>query len=317
MEGLFESCVDVTLVALGRQALGLVAARLRDNGCDGVIVPVHACQTMVTPWELEGFRVRRVGFDSDLLMDPGALEQTLTACEEAGERTVVMVCETYGICPSPGLRRVLEWAEGRGMPVVVDRTHSFLADVDASAVSGSRSWRGGIEVVSTRKLLPLPEIAWVRGIDAVPGDRRPTDDALTTARREFLERPGVATFEAVEDLADELWRPVRPHPLAIEAWRDFDLAGFVGRVRRTRDLLEDALSGVDVVNPGASCPLVVRLPDADRTADELFRRGHVGPIHWDRPQHLAAPWPSGLLCLPTVLDDHGVEEVLAAVEATA
>lgn len=304
---------DATAVALGRQALGLVARALRDVGCRTVLVPAFSCQTMVTPWELEGMAVIRVPVGPDLLMSAPALSGRLEGCLAHGGAPVVLHCETFGITAGAGLAQVLEEASGQ-VPVIVDRTHSFLAD--QLAPGAGRRW---IEVVSTRKLLPVPEVSWVAGVGRCagpgqcagmnpsgidrPGPRGTADDRLTRARERYLRSPGLETFEAVEDLADEAWAPVPPHRCAVERLAAFDARGFAVRMLATRRLLASRVSGLDVVNPSAVCPMVIRTPKADAMADELHRRGLDGPIHWDRPEHLDADWPDDLLCLPMIMSE--------------
>lgn len=293
---------DATPVALGRQALGLAARGLRDAGRRTVLVPAFSCQTMVTPWELEGMAVIRVPVGPDLLMSPGELSGRLETCLDGGEIPVVLHCETFGVRAGAELDAVLVEASGRCVPVVVDRTHSFLA---------GEADPGRIEVVSTRKLLVVPEVAWIRGLPeaGLRGPRAWLDDRLTAARERFLEAPGVESFEAAEDLADEAWTPVPPHPDALAAMSGFDVEEFAGRIGETRRQILDRVPGLDVVNPGAACPLVIRSPRAGAMADELFGHGIVGPIHWDRPDHLPVGlnWPDDLLCLPAVLEESRID----------
>jgi hypothetical protein len=336
---------DATTVALGRQALGLAAQRARDAGRRTALVPQYCCQTMVTPWQLEGLAVRRVDVGPDLLMDAGALSGLLSLCREAGERPVILHCETFGVRAGAGLEGVLSDAERAGVVVLVDRTHSFLEP--RVGVVGAGVGGGRVEMVSTRKLLPLGELAWITGgfrdvagrTPAGLAERTPADDELTAARMRFLDRPGVDTFETAEDLADDCWTPVPPHLQTLAQHRKFDCERLAESVVTTRRAVLEGLAerigaaglggtaelegaagsgganGVEVVNPGAVCPLVLRLPRAEEVAVALHRQGLDGPIHWDRPENLpGVAWPEGLLCLPAVLspDEVGtVVEVLA------
>ncbi|AXE38229.1 hypothetical protein [Acidipropionibacterium virtanenii] len=297
---------DAITVALGRQALSLAARVLRDAGRRTVLVPAYCCQTMVTPWELEGMAVDRVPVGPDLLMSADELARRVRYRLDRGEIPAVLHCETFGVRAGTSLRSVLDGAAAGGVPVVVDRTHSFL---------GGRGEPGWIEVVSTRKLFALPEVGWICGLPRGEDDgRQPRgrlDDRLTRAREQFLAEPGVDSFEAAEDLADEAWTPVPPHPDALSALSGLDTEKFARRILKTRRRVAERVPRLDVVNPGAVCPLVIRDPHADELADELFRHGMVGPIHWDRPEHLpaGAAWPERILCLPTVLDESQVELV--------
>jgi lipopolysaccharide/colanic/teichoic acid biosynthesis glycosyltransferase len=63
----------------GRQALGLVAARLAAEGRRGVLVPDHHCESMTDPFTRHGLGVVTVPTTPDCLLDPDALDSTLTS----------------------------------------------------------------------------------------------------------------------------------------------------------------------------------------------------------------------------------------------
>ena len=54
----------------GRQALGLVAARLAAEGRRGVLVPDHYCESMTDPFTRHGLGVVTVLTTPDCLLDP-------------------------------------------------------------------------------------------------------------------------------------------------------------------------------------------------------------------------------------------------------
>lgn len=148
---------------------------------NSLMVPWFSCQTMITPWQLEGYRVRRLPVGHDFQLDADALADALAACRRQGEHPAVLTCETFGIQPSSKLVEVLKQARRDSVPIVVDRTHSFLAPSLTPA---------DIEVVSIRKLLPLTEVAWVQADDDLSelvGTRDNKDVFLTRARRRFLK----------------------------------------------------------------------------------------------------------------------------------
>lgn len=284
-------------MALGRQAFALLAAELRGRGVRRLLVPAFACQTMVTPWQFEGYEVERVPVGPDLLMDAGLLARRLAHQPRA---TVVLHCETFGNTASARLAEVLARARADGAALAVDRTHSFLA---APATACDH------EVVSTRKLLDLPELAWVTGTSRPPAPRGPVDLRLSQARRASLGRGDEGLDEWVEDLADEAWAPVCPDGAALSRWRRTDLAARAARVLATRRRVLARVPDLDVVNPTAVAPLVVRRRDADEVLDRLHDRGVVGPIHWDRPRHLPGPWPDDLVCLPSQPDPRQLDAI--------
>ena len=296
-----------TFTALGRQAIALIARQMVREGRRTVIVPTYSCLTMIVPWQLEGMRIEQVACDP-VMMDPADLERALAKC--SADETVVFYCETFGCQPSRALSDVLGETRGRGVRVVADRTHSVLCDSVCAA---------DMELVSARKLLSIPEIAWVDGTVDQPFRRSEADNALTRARQQFLSTPSVATFEAVEDLADELSTPVSPSQDAMTALEAVDMAGLRADVRRTRTRVEEGLPpGCTVVNEGVCAPLVVRTNHAGKAADALYSRGIVGPIHWDRPASSRLEWPSDLLCLPLVMTPDQCDqciEVLTAIHS--
>ena len=311
----------MTMMALGRQALAVTARWLRDGGCNGqgdrsssLVVPWFSCQTMITPWQLEGYRVHRLPVDHQFQLDADALGDALAACRRHGEHPAVLTCEAFGIQPSLKLIEVLKQARHDGVPVVVDRTHSFL---------GPSLTPADIEVVSTRKLLPVTEVAWVQAdadLSQLVGRRDAKDELLTTARRRFLKHRSLDTFEQTEDLADDCWAPVVPDDDARADIERFNFAEFACQVEQTRDAVLSGLEAITVVNPAASSAMVLRHPAADELADRLRKIGVVGPLHWDRPQHIDVDWPEDLVSLPPVMDETTIDRVIdvvtTVVEAT-
>ncbi|MSS46001.1 hypothetical protein FYJ43_08110 [Cutibacterium sp. WCA-380-WT-3A] len=302
------------MTALGRQALAVTARWLRDDGISGnrsnsLLVPWFSCQTMITPWQLEGYRVHRLSVGDDFQLDASTVADALAVCRRRGERPAVLACETFGIQPGAELVEVLQQARHDAVPVVVDRTHSFL---------GPSRTPADIEVTSTRKLLPLAEVAWVRAdedLSYLVGNRSDTDVRVTAARRRFLKRRGLDTFEVVEDLADDCWAPVPPDDDACAEFATFDRAEFARRVQHTRDALLEGLGTMTVVNPTACCATVLSHPGADGLADQLRKVGVVGPLHWDRPQHLDVDWPEDLVSLPPVMDEATIDRVIDVTQS--
>lgn len=187
----------------GKQALSLVARTLRAGGAGTVLVPSYRCETMVLPFALEGMRVRPVDVGADLLADPCALRGALD--REPG--AAVLHCETYGNRGGQELAAVLGAARRRGSALVLDATHSVVDRLIGAAGAPGPVWgpptgRGGTEpgargpgwdavVVSARKLLPVPDGAWLAWPDASPlaagltsavaalPGRRPADERVT------------------------------------------------------------------------------------------------------------------------------------------
>ena len=91
-------------------------------------------------------------------------------------------------------------------------------------------------------------------------------------------------------------------------------------MEQTRDAVLSGLEAITVVNPAASSAMVLRHPAADELADRLRKIGVVGPLHWDRPQHIDVDWPEDLVSLPPVMDETTIDRVIdvvtTVVEAT-
>ncbi|GAE73273.1 hypothetical protein JCM18916_2777 [Cutibacterium acnes JCM 18916] len=131
--------------------------------------------------------MHRLPVGHNFQLDADALANALAACRRQGEHPAVLTCETFGIQPSSKLIEVLKQARRDGVPVIVDRTHSFLAPSRTPA---------DIEVVSTRKLLPLTEVAWVQAdedLSELVGTRDNKDVFLTSARRRFFLKDRAST----------------------------------------------------------------------------------------------------------------------------
>ncbi|GAA1640027.1 hypothetical protein GCM10009790_22190 [Georgenia ruanii] len=309
-----------TLVASGRQALSLVAQDLRARGVRTVLVPAHHCTTMVLPFQLEGLHVETVATDPRCLLDADALAAALT------DRAAVLHCETFGNLAGAALAGVLERARRHGVPVVVDETHSVL---------GPEHTAGDYRVASLRKLLPVPDGAWVTGLAGPAAltphavDREITRLRLDAAAHKRAQLHGAALgaeveaeFDYAEDLMDEA---LEPSPMSRRARRllhNLDGGALLTRLRANAARLRSALgeAGLEAVNPGASpCFVVVRHDRAAAIIPRLARAGIAGPVYWPRPAGLprGRPWRTDLISLPV---DHRygpaeMDEVACAVVA--
>lgn len=305
----------------GRQALGLVAARLAAEGRRGVLVPDHHCESMTDPFTRHGLGVVTVPTTPDCLLDPDALDSTLTA----HPGYAVLHSETFGTPADPDLTSVLDRARTGDHPVVVDRTHSLL---------GAPSWHGDYEVASLRKLLPTPDGAWVSGLE-----RTLTDDPVAAefvrlrtlaarTKRDHLDQlcaneAHLELFGQAEELLDQV---------ADTAAMSTNAAALLDRlnperirVARLRNATHVAAGladlGVRVANPhgwpNSPCYLVIRVPDAAALRRALVNESIYCPIHWPRPAQLGTSqhWRDDLLSLVIdqryTLDD--MDRLLAAL----
>jgi hypothetical protein len=305
----------------GRQALGLVAARLVAEGRRGVLVPDHYCESMTDPFTRHGLGVVAVPTTNDCLLDPDALDSSLTA--HTGY--AVLHSETFGTPANPDLTSALDRARIGDHPVVVDRTHSLLA---------VPSWHGEYEVASLRKLLPTPDGAWVSGIE-----RTLTDDPVAAefvrlrslaarAKRDDLaglraDKAHLEQFGLAEELLDHVSDTAAISSTAVALLDQLDPERI--RDARLRNATHVAARlaefDVEVANPRgwkhSPCYVVIRVPEAAALRRALVKESVYCPIHWPRPTQLGTShnWRDDLLSLVVdqryTLDD--MDRLLTAV----
>ncbi len=291
------------LVANGKQALSLVAQDLRDRGVRTLLAPDYYCLTMIEPFQLEGIRVRHVATDACALMDAHSLQDAL----DADARQAVLHCEVYGARAGAALGAVLASARVTGIPVVVDATHSLFASAHGPA---------DYLVASLRKLLPLPDGAFVTGVPAAsPLGRRTADDEATQLglvaqqrRSEYLQGLAsrddyVSAVDGAEDAMLDARDPSDMSDIALQRLRNFSVEEEVRRRRANAQHLIEQLTavGAQVINAShVECGVLVRVADAARTEQSLLAAGIICPISWPRPPGLArgAAWHTGWITLP-------------------
>ena len=110
------------LTAFGRQALSLVAQQLRTESVTCLLAPDYYCQTMLVPFLMEGIQVHVVVTGADCLMHGDAL----LAAVDSHPGCAILHCETFGNRPHADLAATLHDTAGRGIKLIIDRTHSWL-----------------------------------------------------------------------------------------------------------------------------------------------------------------------------------------------
>ena len=277
------------LTGNGKQSLGLVARALRSRGVRIVLVPRYRCEAMVLPFELEGMGARAVDVGSDLLLEPRALATALA--DEPG--AAVLHCETYGNRGGQELTSALAIARMRGSAVILDATHSLVDRLLATAASPGTA--GGITgrsepwdalVASARKLLPVPDGAWLawsessslardlrRAVAELPG-RNAVDEHCTAlgielgrasdamraslgSRREELRIQVCAIADRHERAIETALAPVPASARTIALLETLDPEVLQLRARTARRLRERLAAGLRacglrVVNPGSA-----------------------------------------------------------------
>ena len=273
----------------GKQALALVARTLRARGARTVLTPWYRCEAMAVPFALEGMRVLPVDVGTDLLLDPRALIEAL----DRDPGAAVVHCETYGNRCGQELTSALAIARMRGSAVILDATHSLVDRLLATAASpgalgeiagGSEPWDA--IVASTRKLLPVPDGAWLawsessslardlrRAVAELPG-RNAVDEHCTAlgielgrvseamrasfgSRREELRIQVCAIADRHERAIETALAPVPASARTIALLEALDPGALQLRAhtaRRLRKRLAAGLRacGLRVVNPGSA-----------------------------------------------------------------
>lgn len=275
------------LTSRGRHALGLVARELRGRGVRLLVGPEYHCATMYVPFQLEGIAVRNVETGRTGQMRGRALLAALAGRPDAA----VLHCATFGIPPDPDLRAALATAHAAGHPLILDETHAVLDPAAALIGPPLPDYR----VASLRKLLPLPDGAWVTGLHDPPVlPRGPADD--------------------------ESWTPTAISPAGLAALAGLDIGTLAAVRRRTARRLAGALTGIAVV-AAEPCGVVVSHPRGDRLGEALAAEGIEGTVQWGRPEGWprSRAWRSDLVTLPVDegLDDDAVAHVAARTLALA
>ncbi|MGJ9483629.1 hypothetical protein ACRQF6_05025 [Actinotignum sp. GS-2025f] len=296
------------LVQSGRQALGLIAQALAARGIRRVIAPGFLCATALTPFQLEGIRVRWVQVGPDLVPDPAALAKLLTD----PRRCAVLISTTFGAWPTPELRAVLEGWEGRGGVVVADFTHAPCGDA-------TRKIPAHYAAASLRKWFPIPDGAWAFGA-ALPAVAADNAAAREVTRCGLLQLRGEENDGAAEAAIDAALSPSSMSGAARDILAHLDVAAVLERRRTNARALraalmsqgvpEGALFGDGEESRGATnsalYALALRLDalppswpashNPHHCAELLAAHGVFTPAFWPCLTH-AVNWPN-ILALP-------------------
>lgn len=296
---------EAVAVTAGRQALGLVAGELAASGVSIVLAPDHYCDSMTEPFDRHGLTVIPVPTTFDTLPEPAALAATV----DEAPNCAILFSETFGCAASASLAAVLDDARAEGHAVVVDRTHSFLAPA---------SYVGDYAVASLRKLLPIPDGAWVTGLADPPvlGAHREAElfaglrSQAATLKRQYLDEERDdeahrAAFERAEDLLERLPDTCPMSDASLELLDHLDpkrlRAGRLANAERLTALLEGLPIRVVNGNGWRNSPsyVVISTHDVNSLRNHLISEAIYCPVHWPEPRGLRAGvvWRHDLLSL--------------------
>lgn len=300
---------DVVLVGAGRHALSLVAMDLLERGVTTIAVPDHYCESMIVPFTTLGMQVNFCDTTDQMILSGNSVQQALAASNES---IAILHSETFGTPANDDLRSALDAAKSVGTPIILDRTHSLLSQTEAGP-------RADYEIASLRKLLPVPDGGYVRGL------RRPPALQMTPEHQSFIrlrcraaaqktryirQKPPnkvhLDQFRYAEHLLDSNLTPSPISDLSRKLLSNLDYHS----IRRARienaSVLESALTAIDVEVANSigwrNSPayLVIRHPEASSLRDYLSSKKIYCPIHWPRPGGTLGPrlWRTDLLSLP-------------------
>lgn len=309
----WEGDSDITYVESGRQALALVEAELRGQGHTQLHVPSYLCDSMISPFESNGWGLGQLPVDSNLAVSP----TDLLALVKTG---VLLHAPYFGRQDSPAMQDTLQALRHRGIVVVVDETHQVFSNPSRVA---------DIRVASLRKSLPLYDGGYVSGLPGPPFPalpNSPTGSEIAALRRAAMrsksdalasgdaDQAFRALFAEAEDATEARTRPAPMSEESLSLLHRLDLS----LIRTTREVnsivLAEALGHSDryrVINPPAQnlLPFHLVIETDDVTGLQRYLAGQriYCPIHWPPSELLPRTrrWPNRYISLPV---DHRYSE---------
>lgn len=299
---------DAVLVGTGRHALAVVALDLLARGIKTVVVPDHYCESMIEPFLSAGMSLQLCGTTEDLTLCERSLADLLA---EGRKHLAILHSETFGTPTSSNLQTMLDAASRSDIPTVVDRTHSLFSPITP---------RADYEVASLRKLLPIPDGGYVRGLRVPPPlTETPEHRTFCNLRLDAAEqktaflhqastrKSHLETFALAEKLLDDSskFAAISDYSRAILRVLDFEA---IRSARLTNAAaLESALQtdSVQVVNSAgwrnSPAYVVITLSNVESLRAHLIGQQIYCPVHWPRPKlnhPNADSWRTDLLSLP-------------------
>lgn len=302
----WEKASAVIYVESGRQALAVVEAELRGKGHKHLHVPSYLCDSMISPFQSNGWTLTGIPVNNDLAVRPADLLSQVTA-------GVLLHTPYFGREDSPAMLDALDTLRRRGVVVVVDETHRVFSNPSPVA---------DIRVASLRKSLPIYDGGYVTGLSGSPHPG--LQDSPSASRSGVLRQMAMlsksnilasgddketyrALFERAERATETRTKPARisEESLSLLHRLDIDL------IRATREansiLLAAALGQSDqfrIINPPTAdtlpCYLVLKTDEVKGLQRFLAGQRIYCPIHWPPSELLprTSNWPSCYISLP-------------------
>lgn len=300
-------------VRSGRDALRLVAASLKREGCSVALLPCYCCECMEQPFLDEGLKVLYYGILEGFKIDLDDVD----AKAAGGQQTALLYMHYFGL-PSANDVELAEIKSRHSLTVVKDTTHDWLdydlhdrSDLDDYSVLSLRKWAGlpeGGVAFSGKHQLPFVQV--------VNSDFETRKKAAMGLKREYLEKAEgglkplyLAELRECNELLDSLHETsgMGDDSRALCGGVDWEAVAIARR--ENARLLAEGLREMNVpcFHQGGSAPLWIPfIPDCDRDKLQLAmsERGLYCPYLWPIPENakkcsgFVDEFVERMLCLP-------------------
>lgn len=292
----WERAAPVQYVQTGRQALAALAEVLEQEGRDTLLVPAYLCDSMIESFAPERWALRPYEVSERIEIVPEELERLGRECDPS--RTAALTIAYFGNEPNVAHVQAVQHLQQHGVRVIEDETHRVLGELTPL---------GDYGVASLRKVLPVADGAYVRGlVSTLPLGDRPHRgwEAMDLKRDGDLAGARDAFSEAHEVLESaDVISPAQASTRTLQTIRELDYDFMRSQRRLNAQALQDSLSLHDgvrlVAAAGVPSHVVIQVDDAKRTQAALAERSIFCPIHWPQPSRMqSSDWRWGLLSLP-------------------
>ncbi|WP_191564274.1 aspartate aminotransferase family protein [Janibacter melonis] len=226
----------------------------------------------------------------------------------AGES--VLICDYFGRSVPSSTSLAIEEARSRGVVVLSDTTHSPFTPP---------TWSFDLAIISLRKTLPIHDGAILVGALAHPPPEFEAVDESRIAAREAMAARKASLVAAGTDSGDEaaglrdfenyLQTLDKPTAMSRKSRSIIDALNFEIIANRRRANADELLNRVEQINAVRALPdysrtivpafITCQVSDARTVQQALSKQGIFCPVHWPRPDQLAAtPWRNDLISLP-------------------
>jgi hypothetical protein len=291
---------DEIFVESGRQALRLVALSLESQGLFHVVLPNYLCESMVSPFPKNTWRVSTYELDEHL-------EPKIESMTARPSKSLWLLAPYFGRHLPRGIADWVRERRATGDRIVLDQTHSLLAP-DPTPVD--------YQVASLRKVFPVAIGGMVKGDIHASTDNYDSGltalaiQSMNTKSRELAGRAnpgdGYSAFTELERRLCERSAPRLLDPKITAQARSLDLDTLRQRRVTNATTLASALESCQGIIPlrgmlqtGVPAYLACRTTSPRALQARLATRQIYCPIHWPYAEGLQRrDWPNDLISLP-------------------